>query len=273
MWDAFQQWAVGEVREVRRAPFAIVVLVVFGFAAGWYVHAFFTSQQIQILELQRDTARAGIALPARAASPPATLLFPYLSVRVAVFLAFVVIGVFALAWRNGRTIARLRRDGNAQNALLLAKDDLLHAAADLHGKLSHERDVAVIALKDKRYEYAMDTLRRYSMLRVNGEIPSVTIRCTSYGRDFELAEKVRGLFTQHVNWPVTLDVSNTPALPRAEQFKVVFDTGMTVLSYGDLIHAFAEGDLVGVTVGHRRFTDREDAHHLIVLVLPSADAA
>jgi hypothetical protein len=68
---------------------------------------------------------------------------------------------------------------------------------------------------------------------------------------------------------VELETQTKPALPRADKFKVVFDVGMTYFTYGRLIHAISDGDLLGVQIGKREFVDREDSHHLIVMVLPS----
>jgi len=138
-------------------------------------------------------------------------------------------------------------------------------------RILNERDVAVTALNDKKREYAIETLARCSRLRFEGGVvPNVIIRYGSYGYDDDLAFRIKALFDEHVKWPVTLDASNRTALPRAEEFKVVFDVGMTVMTYGDLVHAFADGNLLGVTVGVRQGFDREDSQNLIVMVLPSA---
>jgi hypothetical protein len=137
-----------------------------------------------------------------------------------------------------------------------------------------ERDEAIAALKDKKHEYAMEVVERYSNIRAkDGEPqPTVTVRYASYGQDYELAQKIRDLFTQYVRWHVDLETSNKPALPRADKFKVLFDVGMTYFTYGPLIHAISEGDLLGVPVGRLQFVEREDSHHLIVMVCPSVGA-
>jgi hypothetical protein len=193
-------------------------------------------------------------------------LFPHLSVRVAFGFAIVFTAVVIYGWRTRSRASRLRLE-------LDAKAELLDAAIAGQAKLQTERDAAVVALKDRRHVYALETLQRHAMLRINGSTPRVTVRYCSYGQDYELAKKVQEIFAKDVKWPVVLDGSNTPALMRAEQFKVVFDTGMTAFAYGDLVHAFSEGNLLGVTVGVRKFQDRLDDDHLIVSVLPWSESA
>jgi hypothetical protein len=134
-----------------------------------------------------------------------------------------------------------------------------------------QREKAVVALKETKSKYAIETLRRHARLIFSeNRKPHVTIRYFSYGPDYELAMKLKGLFTQYVEWPVALDATNSPALPRADKFKVVFDVGMTALTYGELINAISDGDfLEGATIGQVQFVERKDSEHLIVSVLPS----
>jgi len=137
-----------------------------------------------------------------------------------------------------------------------------------------ERDQARVDLKDKKHEYAMEVLERYSKITFKDPQPTVTVKYASYGKDYELAQQIQGLFTQYVKWPVELEATYKPALPRADEYKVIFDVGMTYFTYGPLIHAISEGDLLGeeVAIGKRQFVEREDSHHLIVMVLPSVGA-
>jgi hypothetical protein len=145
-------------------------------------------------------------------------------------------------------------------------------------ELIAERDAAIAALKDRRNEYASETFSRYSHLkfkRDGGDVqPHVTIRYCSYGGDLDIAKKMQGVFERVIHWPVVMDAANNPPLPRADQFKVIFDHGMAVMTFGDLERAFRESDVLeGIAIGHYQFVDREDSYHLIVSVLPSASAS
>ena len=138
-------------------------------------------------------------------------------------------------------------------------------------EIKKELDLAVVSLKDKKREYAMEVLEQYSNLVPREGTPpiTVTVRYANYGHDYDIAQRIQGLFTQYVKWPVALEASNNPALPRADKFKVVFDVGSTYFTYARLVHAISDGDLLGVPVGKLDFVDRDNPHHLIVLVLPS----
>jgi hypothetical protein len=208
---------------------------------------------------------------AAATSVTPTLSFGtvWMVILLAIFgLSVSVIGAVAVsAVQNKKMATRLQGEVDGLRGPLAT-------AAEDNARLIAERDQAVVALKDKKHAYAVEILERCSNLRFKPDsitpvIPTVTIRYCSYGKDYELAQQIQTYFTLYAKWPVTLDGSNNPALPRADKFKVVFDVGMTVMTYGELVHAFIEGNLLGVSVGLQQFVDREDSHHLIVKVLPS----
>lgn len=261
------EWALHEVREVRRAPIAIVVLLVMGFILGWLAASGFYAERMEVLTLQRDSALAGRpAMPPP--SPPLSQQLPSLNV--------IVGAVGGLCVFVSLLLFRSNRNKRVEAKWLLGRIDALQESVSeglrANEKIADEKTKAEIALKDRRHQYAMEVLERYSNARFKDDIkPRVTIRYCSYGQDYVIAQKIEAMFTQYVRWSVTKDASNNPALPRSDQFKVVFDVGMTVLTYGDLVHAFMEGDLLGVTVGMRQYTEREDSENLIVLVLPSAE--
>ena len=102
----------------------------------------------------------------------------------------------------------------------------------------------------------------------DGVKPIVTIRSAAYGHDYALVREIERIFKEFTGWAVTLDGTNNPMLPQAEQFKVVFESGLT-MSFDVIAHAFADGDLLGVPVG-RAQSDRSDHHRLVITVLPSA---
>ena len=263
--DRFLELVQQEAAEVRRAPFTFALAIVTSLALGYWYAARFYAERIEILELQRDAAAGGLQLPPAKTS---TLFQPNTG-----FILVAVLAAVARVWLAVRSM----RNRHENRALVKQIDTLLwdqtegrKAWTTERAQLEQGRDKAMADLKDRQNVYALETLRRYAGFKFdNGLRPRVTIRYSSYGKDWELAQAVKALVDQHLRWPVTLDASNVPALPRAESFKVVFDLGMTGFIYGDLVHAFSEGNLLGVPVGQRQFVERADNENLIVLVLPS----
>jgi hypothetical protein len=253
--EGFKEWALKELREVRHAPAAFAILSALCVGLGWWAAKTFYSERIEVMQLQIGALER--SLPVFRDSPTPTLTPNRALIVALAFVVVVCIPSVASALRNKRVVGE-------------AEEDLRRRSSELT-RVINERDKVAQELKDKKYEYAMDTLSRYAHLGVNGKKPRVTVRYSDYGQDYETAQKIKGMFTQYVKWPVTLEISNT--LPRAEKFKVVFDVGMTAITYNELVHAFSEGDLVNATVGIRQFTERDDIEQLIVLVLPSAPSA
>lgn len=144
-------------------------------------------------------------------------------------------------------------------------DEKIQREDEVRGQLGR----AEAALKAKRREFAEYILRRHSgMTFNNGQQPAtVTIRYVGHGPDMDLVEKLERILSEFCNWEPTRDGKNDPALPRAKQFKVVFESAATT-SFDDLSFAFTEGDLLdGISVG-KRMGDRHDSHHLIIQILP-----
>lgn len=252
MLEQFQEWALRQVSEVKQAPGAIVALLALGFAIGWFFAQQFYAERITFLELLVEKSGT---------PPPAVFVWPTRAVWAGAALAILVAIVAARGARRDRR----------QSATSLARVD--EAQADRQ-QLTVERDAAAAALKDKKHEYAIRTLQRHSHLRLHdGTRPNLSIRYYAYGHDYDLAKLIEELFNKHVQWNVKLDPQNGPALEPEKDFKVVFDVGMTLEFYGDLVHAFNEGNLLGVAVGWRRMTPREDVQNLIVEVLPSTNSA
>ena len=258
-----EQWAVREWADVKRVPLTLVILAALTFGAGWWVAQRFYAERIEVLQLRLSSGVTAVPAP----QAPVVMLFPRVSRRVGIAMAVAVLLLALFAVVGWRRVRQQRRDLNGHYSLL-------QAAVKDRARFEKERDEARTALRDRKQQYAMEVLERYSGLRHREGTPptQVTVQYANYGDDYELAQKIEGLFTQYVKWPVTLELATKPALPRADRFKVVFDVGMTYTSYGDLVHAFSEGDLIGVQVGWKRFVDREDSHNLIVMVLPSTGA-
>jgi hypothetical protein len=263
MWESFRDYALRELREVKHAPAAVGVLLVLGVATGWWAASQFYAERIEVLQLHIAALERGVAVVRQVSVPSA-----WTPMRMAVFALVLVVGVVAAvtAISNKRKVKGLDRSVSALRGLL---DD----GVKENQRVTIERDEAVVALKNKKHEYAMETLERYANARFIDDIkPRVTIRYCSYGQDHEIAMQLKGLFTQYVRWDAELELATKPALPRAEKFKVLFDVGRTFQTYGPLIRAISEGDFLGVTVGRYEFVDRDDSEHLIVNVLPSVDS-
>jgi hypothetical protein len=267
---------IAEMRQVRAAMFASVILA-FGFGivvAWWAAEKLYTERIAALTERNinlENIAEGKFPGPTRPGDQPRgpgviALRILYGGTSVLALSTLVLAG----------QSRRLHRD----NKDLLRRIDVLQtdAAGDRLKieAISKQLEDTKVKFAERRRAYALETLRRYSQVRirsVSGDIePSVTVRYCSYARDYELAVKIRDLFAKETHWAVTLDGSNVPALPRAADFKVVFDIGMALMIYGDLVHAFSEGELIGVTVGQYAFTDRTDSQHVTVCVLPSAEA-
>jgi len=267
--ETISQWAVQEIGDVRRAPVAFALMFVIGLAGGsfaaWFLLDKTYNERIAFLQGQLDyQARTQAPIPQvtvqRITTWPSTALW-----IASGALVFIAIG-FGL---SRKTLKR-------ENRTLIRRIDVLQvskaAAEKGQAAIAAERDGVVAAMKQLKHHHAIEVLQRHSTRkRTDGVSERVTIRYGNYGKDYEIAQTIERLFNEHVKWPVTLDASNNPALPRAEGFKVVFDHGMTFHAYAELTHAFSEGNLLGVTVGQRSLTPREDTEHLIVLVLPSSD--
>jgi hypothetical protein len=262
-------WAAHDLREMIDAPRAVIVVLLVGGLLGWLVHSKAYEREKSLLEQRVELAESLAASNQQVQAKPTpestavTYLLPGVSASVGIVVALLLFGILGVAIRNSFTVRRLRRD-------VAARDGLLDAAVRVRDDLASERDKAIVETKDTKYAYAMRTLDRYANLPWKVK-PRVTVRCIDYGEDHELAERIKGMFEQYVRWPVTIDPKNDPPLKKAKDFKVCFDVGQTVFTYGDLVHAFSDGDLLGVTVGKYEFREREDGDtHLIVEVLPSA---
>lgn len=132
----------------------------------------------------------------------------------------------------------------------------------LRGDLGMTQD----ALRTMKRGFAIERLGWVSRASFDGTKPTVTIRFATYGNDYKLAKEIEAVFTEFCGWPVTTDATNSPTLPQADKFKVVFDVGFT-LSFDAVIASFSQ--LLDVTVGKSQ-SQRDDYHRLIVNVLPSA---
>lgn len=256
---------------MKQARFTVLLVFLVGIAsgayAGWWLAEKFYSERIEVLTLQRDQASERRPSTPASANVPLILYVPDNRLVIGVAsLAVVIIFFLSRANRNKR------RDVRLLTARVDAVQSELADEVKLRERTEGLRQMIAAELKDVRAEHATRILSRYENLRFRENVkPRVTIRFRDYGQDHVIAEKIEGLFTQYVKWHVTKDASNNPALPRAEQFKVVFDVGDTFISYNELINAFSEGDLLGVSIGAMAMTGRTDVENLVVLVLPSAD--
>jgi len=259
--ESIRDWAFDEVREVKRAPVAIILLLAFGLVVGWWMAYQFYAERIEVLRLQISALERGIAAvrPIQALSETAApSAFWWL---LTVFGIAISIAAITSALRNKRLVTELGEQAATSTALAAA--------------ITVERDTVTKTLKETKIDYALDTLRRYSHYAFkDGEQtvkPTVTVRFCDYSGDDKLAQRIKEIFTEYTGWQVELDGQNKPPLLRADKFKVVFDVGMTVMTYGDLVYAFQQGELLGpgVTIGQLKF-GRDETKHLIVSVLPSA---
>ena len=149
--------------------------------------------------------------------------------------------------------------------------DLANQVSSVSAELALERK----AHKQTKIESAERDLRDSANLKwPTGESPSVVVRFFGYGKDHDLAQRIREIVEKFLGWPVTLDGSNKPTLPKAGDFKVVFVSGTTT-SFKRVALAFVRGELIGegVAIGGREFDDSIDFHRLEIHVLPDGTSA
>lgn len=259
MPDWIKEWVLTELRELTRAKVAAFLLALVTFGFGWWAASRFYAERIEVMQLQVAALERnlGVVRPSPTPVSPNTVLLGLVAIESA-----IVVAVVLSARRNKRMIQQADAD-------LSGTRGLLDAAARLHGQLTEERDKAVVALKDKKIDYALDLLRKHSRLLINGKKPTVTIRYCRYGGDYELAERMRSIFSEYTGWSARIDGSNEPPLKQADKFKISFDVGMGMV-FDDVAWAFSDGELLGVMTVGKMMSDRTDAEHLIVSVLPSA---
>ncbi len=247
----------GLVFQIKEHPVIASVLAIFSAIAGsagfW---AFFSSRPLGQVIADAIIGLAG------------ALSFRSTTAVISLLLCFVSIGTIVLVAVNA---GRFKRESERLAAALAETERQLHALDRNYQTVVAERDRAVAAHKDTKHNIAVKVLQKYSKLQsTDNKQTSVTVRFANYGHDHDLAQQIEGFFKVYANWPVTLDGSNKPALPRADRFKVVFDVGSTALTYSEVMVAIAE--LLGMEVGKIEFSDRDDSHNLIVMVLPSVGA-
>src|SRR4030095_2921384 len=131
-----------------------------------------------------------------------------------------------------------------------------------------ERNQCLEAFKKYKGAIARERIAALATMTFNRQKPSITIKFASYGRDYALLKDLERILTESGR-TVSLDRSNNPALPQAQEYKVIFESGLTT-SFGPLAGAFSEGELLGVPIGAST-ADRHDVHHLVIKVLPSED--
>lgn len=257
---------------MKAAPRAIIVILVLGGLGSWYFASRYYgnlyAERIAVLQARVDAGQAAQPVPTTttAAEP---IRLPYVSRPMALTLVALLALLVGVALRNGWLVDRLRRD-------VRSKNELLTEAASHRQIITNERDQALAAARDAKEQHAFKCLERYSRysFTFSGRVvqPRVTIRFASYhDPDYQLVQRLQGLFQQYLKWPVTLDGTNNPALPRAERHKVECDLGRSVTTFSEVVVAL--NDVLDVTVMPKPFTDRDEDGHLIVSVLPSGKAA
>ena len=192
-----KEWALNQVREVKQAKAAIVVLLVVGFMGGWAVARFVYAERIEVLLVQLDAAVAGRPVAAKPPNPViVTTQWPGRTL-------WLVTGVTALACVL--LIVSARRKSTENKSLIKRTDTLQNDLRDSN----EQRDQAHAWVKNTKREHALEVLERYSHFRPREGAPptKVTIRYASYGDDYELAQKIQELFTNYVRWPVTLELA------------------------------------------------------------------
>jgi hypothetical protein len=271
MWDAFWAFVREEIAEVRRAPAALGLFLLIGVGIGAGVTRWLDSERLQLAQERVNLAelKAEMAMgpppPTKLPEAPMMMLMPGVSIRASILVATAIslillaVGAYSLRLRSLRAHAQ----------------ELLAAATQRSDRSAAELEMVTAAFNERKRAYALDVFRRHAGLRLHDDrVPRVTVRFVGYGEDYDIVQKIKTHVAVHLNWPVDVDGSNSPALLRAtDEYKVVFDLGLTGNIFGEVAGAFSEGNLLGVPIGFQTFSERRDYENLIVKVLPSAGAS
>ena len=157
MLEIILNWLRDELREMKKVPAAIVLFVAVAFGVGWWSAGLFYAERIQVLQLQLDAAVAGRAISVQPSGPstlfsinwPGTTLWSLTGIAVLVCVVLVV------------SNRRKRLNINALVEQVRGLREMANTESKQREGLRTERDEAVVALKDKKTEYAMETLQRY----------------------------------------------------------------------------------------------------------------
>ena len=151
--------------------------------------------------------------------------------------------------------------------------DLHQALKDATGEVNAatlDRDTALKALKVCREKFACNTLTWISnraLQRGIGNI-NVVVRIATPDDHF-LAQKITQIFQRNMQWPVTLDGSNNPAIEPNNDCKVLFESDFSGI-FDEIAKAFKSGNLLdNVSVGVHRKDLLEDKRRLVVEVTPT----
>jgi len=157
-----------------------------------------------------------------------------------------------------------------RDALKWALEQTQKEREALRGTLANERDSALQSLARCQKDFAMARVEWFAQRSRdwNPQI-SVTVRFADYF-DYRLALQIIAILQEHAGWTAELDQSNKPVLKPSEEFKVVFESGISQ-AFDEIAYAFGQGAFLGdVSVG-RRTADRHD-NHLVIEVLPTVRA-
>ena len=174
---------------------------------------------------------------------------------------------------ENKTTRDTTQDPDQYKQLEHDNQDLHQALKDATGEVNAatlDRDTALKALKVCRERFACSTLTWISdraLQRGIGNI-NVVVRIATPDDHF-LAQKITQIFQRNMQWPVTLDGSNNPAIEPNNDCKVLFESDFSGI-FDEIAEAFKSGNLLGnVSVGVHRKGLLEDKRRLVVEVTPT----
>ena len=160
-----------------------------------------------------------------------------------------------------------RKGNNNQADLNQAADNEAELWVEQLQERTNERDGALRALKTCKNNFAIARLRWFAeRARIREVAINVTIRFATYD-DINLVKQIEKLFQEHTEWPVEIDGTNKPVIMPDEEFKVLFESGISQ-AFNPVAMAFQDGELIDAVVGVR-MGNRATNGDLVVEVLPT----
>jgi len=96
----------------------------------------------------------------------------------------------------------------------------------------------------------------------------VLIRFVGHGDDHKIVEEIEKIINTYAGWKIERDGTNNPPLPRAKDFKVLFETGYSTV-IDEVALAFSEADLLGGVKVSGVLVDQFEQRRIVIRVLPS----
>src|SRR5438093_1551347 len=101
--DWIPESALQEVREMKRAPVAVAVLLVVGFAGGWVIAKLFFNERIEVMQLQINALERGLHVVRDTSTPSG---FGASFIGFFIFGAVLLVAIAAAAITNKRGLER-----------------------------------------------------------------------------------------------------------------------------------------------------------------------